>query len=75
MDGFAHSTYQDAESGDFDPERPPCPLSRLGRRGMRYTAFGKLEIIRIDEQTYLSVCWTLDRIGIPHITYYRWYDL
>ncbi len=42
---------------------------------MRYTASEKLEIIRIVEQSHLSVRRTLDQIGIPRATFYRWYDL
>ena len=42
---------------------------------MRYQATEKLEIIRLVERSHLSVQWTLDRIGIPRATFYRWYDL
>ena len=42
---------------------------------MRYQAAEKLEIIRMVERSHLSVQWTLDRIGIPRATVYRWYDL
>jgi len=42
---------------------------------MRYTASEKLEIIRIVEQSHLSVRRTLEQIGIPRATFYRWYDL
>ncbi len=42
---------------------------------MRYTASEKLEIIHIVEQSHLSVCRTLEQIGIPRATFYRWYDL
>jgi transposase-like protein len=42
---------------------------------MRYQAAEKLEIIRVVERSHLSVQWTLDRIGIPCATFYRWYDL
>ena len=42
---------------------------------MRYTASEKLEIIRLVEQSHLSVRRTLDQIGIPRATFYRWCDL
>jgi len=41
---------------------------------MRYPASEKLEIIRIVEQSHLPVTRTLDRLGIPKTTFYRWYD-
>ena len=41
---------------------------------MRYPATEKLEIIRLVEQSHLSVRQTLDRLGIPRPTFYRWYD-
>ncbi len=40
-----------------------------------YPAAEKLEIIRLVEQSHLSVRRTLEQIGIPHATFYRWYDL
>jgi transposase InsO family protein/transposase-like protein len=42
---------------------------------MRYTASEKLEIIRIVERSHLAVRRTLEQIGIPRATFYRWYDL
>jgi transposase-like protein len=42
---------------------------------MRYPACEKLEIIRLVEQSHLPVMRTLDKIGIPRATFYRWYDL
>jgi transposase InsO family protein len=42
---------------------------------MRYPASEKIEIIRLVEQSHLSVRETLERIGIPRPTVYRWYDL
>jgi len=42
---------------------------------MRYPASEKLEIIRLVEESTLSVRRTLEKIGIPHATFYRWYDL
>jgi putative transposase len=41
---------------------------------MRYPASEKLEIIRLVEQSHLSVRQTLEKIGIPRATFYRWYD-
>lgn len=41
---------------------------------MRYPAAEKLEIIRLEEQSHLSVRRTLAKIGIPPTTFYRWYD-
>ena len=41
---------------------------------MRYAAAEKLEIIRLVEQSHLSVRRTLAKISIPPTTFYRWYD-
>jgi putative transposase len=41
---------------------------------MRYLATEKLEIIRLVEQSHLSAKRTLDQLGIPKTTFYRWYD-
>jgi transposase InsO family protein len=41
---------------------------------MRYPAAEKLEIIRLVEQSHLSVRRTLAKIGVPPTTFYRWYD-
>ena len=41
---------------------------------MRYPASEKLEIIRLVERSHLSVRRTLDKLGIPKTTFYRWYD-
>ncbi len=40
---------------------------------MRYPAAEKREIIKLVEQSHLSTRQTLDRIGIPRATFYRWY--
>ena len=40
---------------------------------MRYPASEKLEIIRIVEQSHLPAKQTLDKLGIPRTTFYRWY--
>ena len=41
---------------------------------MRYPSTEKLEIIRLVEQSHLPTKQTLDRLGIPRTTFYRWYD-
>ena len=41
---------------------------------MRYPASEKLEIIRLVERSHLPVRRTLDKLGIPATTFYRWYD-
>ena len=42
---------------------------------MRYPASEKLEVIKLVEQSHLSVRRTLGKLGIPRTTFYRWYDL
>jgi transposase-like protein len=41
---------------------------------MRYAAAEKLEIIRLVEQSSISVRRTLTQLGIPRSTFYCWYD-
>ena len=41
---------------------------------MRYPASEKLEIIRTVERSHLPVRRTLDNLGIPKTTFYRWYE-
>lgn len=41
---------------------------------MRYPSTEKLEIIRLVEQSHLPTKQTLDRLGVPRTTFYRWYD-
>ena len=41
---------------------------------MRYPAEEKLEIIRLVEGSHLPAKQTLDKLGIPRSTFYRWYD-
>ena len=41
---------------------------------MRYPASEKLEIIRLVEGSHRPAKWTLDKLGIPRSTFYRWYD-
>ena len=41
---------------------------------MRYPPSEKLEIIRLVEQSHLPAKRTLDKLGIPRTTFYRWYD-
>ncbi|NND42604.1 MAG: IS3 family transposase [Silicimonas sp.] len=45
-----------------------------GRWRMRYPASEKMEIIRLVEQSQLPTKRTLDKLGIPRTTFYRWYD-
>src|SRR5258705_5222626 len=45
-----------------------------GRRGMRYPASEKLEIIRLVERAHLPARRTLETLGILPSTFYRWYD-
>ncbi len=42
---------------------------------MRYPASEKAEIIRLVEQSHLPVRRTLERLGIPRATFYRWVEL
>ena len=42
---------------------------------MRYPGSEKLEIIRTVEGSHLPTKQTLDMLGIPRTTFYRWYDL
>src|SRR5215213_7450581 len=46
-----------------------------GRRGMRYPACEKLEIIRLVEQSHLPVRRTLEKLGVTRASFYRWCDL
>ena len=49
-------------------------LRGWGGRGMRYPASEKAEIIELVEQSRLPAKRTLDNLGIPRATFYRWYD-
>ena len=42
---------------------------------MRYPASEKLEIIRLVERSHLPARRTLEKLGIPRATFYRWHDL
>ena len=42
---------------------------------MRYAASEKAEIIKLVEQSPLPIKHTLEKLGIPRATFYRWYDL
>src|SRR3546814_10717465 len=60
-----------------DLGKPPAQQKHdrgWGRRRMRYPASEKPEIIRIVEQSHLPAKRTLDQLGIPRRTFYRWYD-
>jgi len=39
---------------------------------MRYPASEKLEITQLVEEIHLSARQTLDKLGIPRTTFYRW---
>jgi putative transposase len=41
---------------------------------MRYSASDKTEIIRLFEQSPSPARRTLERLGIPRSSFYRWYD-
>ena len=41
---------------------------------MRYSASDKTEIIRLVEQSPLPARRTLDKLGVPRSSFYRWYD-
>jgi len=41
---------------------------------MRYPASEKLEIIRLVEQSHLPAKRTLQMLGVPKTTFYRWHD-
>ena len=41
---------------------------------MRYPASEKVGVIRLVEHSPLPVRRTLDKLGIPATTFYRWYD-
>jgi transposase InsO family protein len=41
---------------------------------MRYPASEKLEVIRLVERSHLAAKQTLDMLGIPRTTFYRWYE-
>ena len=43
-----------------------------GRRGIRYPASEKAEIIRLVEDSHLPARRTLEKVGIPRATFYRW---
>ena len=45
-----------------------------GRRGMRYSASDKIEIIRLVEQSHVPARRALEKLGIPRSSFYRWYD-
>src|SRR5271166_2482448 len=41
---------------------------------MRYSASDKIEIIRLVQQSHLPARRTLEKLGIPRSSFYRWYD-
>lgn len=48
---------------------------RFWRRRMRYPASEKARIIQLMEQLHLPVRRTLEKLGIPRATFYRWVEL
>jgi putative transposase len=46
----------------------------MGKTKNEISCSEKLEIIRTVERSHLSARQTLDKIGIPRPTFYRWYD-
>jgi hypothetical protein len=46
----------------------------MGETPHEILGIGELEIIRTVEQSHLPVRRTLERIGLPRATFYRWYD-
>ena len=41
---------------------------------MRYPASGKAEIIQLVEHPYLPAKKTLNKLGLPRATFYRWHE-
>ena len=41
---------------------------------MRYSPSDKTEIIRLVDQSTLPARRTLEKLGIPRSSFYRWYD-
>jgi len=41
---------------------------------MRYSQSGKMETIRLVEESDLSVIQTLEELDVPRSSYYRWYQ-
>src|SRR5271156_2754048 len=63
--------------GRSHPRKPAAQKKHdrgWGRRGMRYHASDKTEIIRLVEQSPWPAGRTLERLGIPRSSFYRWYD-
>ena len=46
----------------------------MGETSNEIPASEKLEIIRLVERSHLPIKQTLDKLGIPRTTFYRWYD-
>src|SRR5207344_1616574 len=63
--------------GRADARKSPAQKKRdggWGGRRMRYPASEKLEIIQLVEESPLPVRHTVAKLGIPRVTFYRWYD-
>ena len=61
------------------PRSALFPVSAHFQRGwgglrMRYSSSEQAEIIQLVEQSHLPAKRTLDKLGIPRATFYRWYD-
>jgi hypothetical protein len=46
----------------------------MGRTRHEISCIRKAEIIELVEQSHLPAKRTLDKLGIPRATFYRWYD-
>ena len=51
-----------------------CRAASQNNGDVHYPASEKTEIIRIVEQSHLPVRKTLEQIGIPRATFYRWHE-
>src|SRR6202020_1297206 len=63
--------------GRSHPRKPTAQKKHdrgWGRRGMRYSPSDKTEIIGLVEQSTLPARRTLEKLGIPRSSFYRWYD-
>ena len=63
--------------GRSHPRKPTAQKKHdrgWGRRSMRYSPSDKTEIVRLVEQSTLPARRTLEELGIPRSSFYRWYD-
>ena len=71
------STSVEGGRGRSHPRKPTAQKKHdrgWGRRGMRYSPSDKTEIIGLVEQSTLPARRTLEKLGIPRSSFYRWYD-